>query len=103
MRKWITEFVLYAVYMVFGAAWATTGAVMPQIMTDFHVDVSQAALMSNVILWAKIIGSVCTAVLVAKLGTRKSYLLGCVMTGLSVFIPFSHDYMVLLVIRFLGG
>ncbi|HFE7524667.1 TPA: nitrate/nitrite transporter [Salmonella enterica subsp. enterica serovar Newport] len=103
MKKWITEFVLYAVYMVFGAAWATTGAVMPQIMTDFHVDVSQAALMSNVILWAKIVGSVCTAVLVAKLGTRKSYLLGCVMIGLSVFIPFTRDFIVLLVIRFLGG
>ncbi|EBG9727476.1 TPA: MFS transporter, partial [Salmonella enterica] len=50
MKKWIVEFVLYAVYMVFGAAWATTGSVMPQIMADFHVDVSRAALMSNVIL-----------------------------------------------------
>ncbi|WP_310608919.1 hypothetical protein [Buttiauxella brennerae] len=50
MNKWITEFVLYAVYMIFGAAWATTGAVMPQIMADFNIDVSHAALMSNVIL-----------------------------------------------------
>ena len=48
MNKWIVEFVLYAVYMLFGAAWATTGAVMPQIMADFHVNVSDAALMSNV-------------------------------------------------------
>ncbi|HAT1685168.1 TPA: MFS transporter [Klebsiella oxytoca] len=103
MKKWITEFVLYTVYMVFGAAWATTGAVMPQIMADFQVDVSQAALMSNVILWAKIVGSVCTAVLVARLGTRKSYLLGCVMIGLSVFIPVTHDFIVLLLLRFLGG
>ncbi|EFP1523697.1 MFS transporter, partial [Salmonella enterica subsp. enterica] len=103
MKKWIVEFVLYAVYMVFGAAWATTGSVMPQIMADFHVDVSRAALMSNVILWAKIVGAVCTAVLVARLGTRKSYLLGCVMIGLSVFIPFTRDFNVLLFIRFLGG
>ncbi|MCL7906739.1 hypothetical protein [Escherichia coli] len=58
MKKWIIEFVLYSVYMVFGAAWATTGAVMPQIMSDFNVDVSHAALMSNVILWAKIVGAV---------------------------------------------
>ncbi|HDP0317316.1 TPA: MFS transporter [Salmonella enterica subsp. enterica serovar Concord] len=103
MNKWIIEFVLYTVYMVFGAAWATTGSVMPQIMKDFQVDVSQAALMSNVILWAKIVGSVCTAFLVVRLGTRKSYILGCMMIGLSVFIPFTHDFYVLLIIRFLGG
>lgn len=103
MKKWIIEFVLYAVYMVFGAARATTGSVMPQIMTDFNVDVSHAALMSNVILWAKIVGAVCTAVLVARLGTRKSYLLGCTLIGVSVFIPFTDNFMLLLVIRFLGG
>ncbi|ECI5748679.1 MFS transporter [Salmonella enterica subsp. enterica] len=103
MKKWIIEFVLYAVYMVFGAAWATTGSVMPQIMTDFNVDVSHAALMSNVILWAKIVGALCTAVLVARLGTRKSYLLGCTLIGVSVFIPFTDNFMLLLVIRFLGG
>ncbi|EJS1434351.1 MFS transporter, partial [Salmonella enterica] len=103
MKKWIIEFVLYAVYMVFGAAWATTGSVMPQIMTDFNVDVSHAALMSNVILWAKIVGAVCTAVLVTRLGTRKSYLLGCTMIAVSVFIPFTDNFMLLLVIRFVGG
>lgn len=103
MKKWTIEFVLYAVYMVFGAAWATTGSVMPQIMSDFNVDVSHAALMSNVILWAKIVGAVCTAVLVARMGTRKSYLLGCVMIGISVFIPFIDNFTLLLIIRFLGG
>lgn len=103
MKKWTIEFVLYAVYMVFGAAWATTGSVMPQIMSDFNVDVSHAALMSNVILWAKIVGAVCTAVLVARMGTRKSYLQGCVMIGISVFIPFIDNFTLLLIIRFLGG
>lgn len=103
MKKWTIEFVLYAVYMVFGAAWATTGSVMPQIMHDFNVDVSHAALMSNVILWAKIVGAVCTAVLVARMGTRKSYLLGCVMIGVSVFIPFIDNFTLLLIVRFLGG
>ena len=103
MKKWTIEFVLYAVYMVFGAAWATTGSVMPQIMHDFNVDVSHAALMSNVILWAKIVGAVCTAVLVARMGTSRSYLLGCVMIGVSVFIPFIDNFTLLLIIRFLGG
>ncbi|MCS2157660.1 MFS transporter [Scandinavium sp. H11S7] len=103
MNKWIIEFVLYAVYMIFGAAWATTGAVMPQIMADFTIDVSHAALMSNVILWAKIIGAVGTSVLTVKLGARKSYLLGCVLTGLSVLIPWTNNFELLLVIRFLGG
>ncbi|MGF1869918.1 MFS transporter [Photobacterium indicum] len=103
MNKWIIEFVLYAVYMIFGAAWATTGSIMPQIMTDFNVDVSHAALMSNVILWAKIAGSVCTAVLTAKIGARKSYLLGCLLIGCSALIPFVDNFTMLLVIRFLGG
>lgn len=103
MKKWVIEFVLYTVYMVFGAAWATTGAVMPQIMNDFNVDVSHAALMSNVILWAKIVGAVCTAVLVSRLGTRKSYFLGCIMTGSSLLIPFIDNFSLLLIIRFLGG
>ncbi|UJF17807.1 MFS transporter [Vibrio sp. SS-MA-C1-2] len=103
MNKWTIEFVLYAVYMIFGAAWATTGSVMPEIMADFHVNVSDAALMSNVILWAKIVGSVCTAVLTAKLGTKKSYLLGCILIGISVFIPLTNNFELLLVIRFLGG
>ncbi|MCS2164211.1 MFS transporter [Scandinavium manionii] len=103
MNKWIIEFVLYAVYMIFGAAWATTGVVMPQIMADFTIDVSHAALMSNVILWAKIIGAVGTSVLTVKLGARKSYLLGCLLTGLSVLIPWTNNFELLLAIRFLGG
>lgn len=103
MKKWTIEFVLYTVYMVFGAAWATTGAVMPQIMADFNVDVSHAALMSNVILWAKIVGAIGTAVLVSRMGTRKSYLLGCLMIGVSVFIPLVDNFTLLLIIRFLGG
>jgi|GEM_PF-1335355 len=103
MNKWIIEFVLYAVYMIFGAAWATTGVVMPQIMADFNIDVSHAALMSNVILWAKIIGAVGTSVLTVKLGARKSYLLGCLLTGLSVLIPWTNNFELLLAIRFLGG
>ncbi|HBA3615001.1 TPA: MFS transporter [Escherichia coli] len=103
MNKWVIEFVLYTVYMVFGAAWATTGAVMPQIMNDFNVDVSHAALMSNVILWAKIVGAVCTAVLVSRLGTRTSYFLGCIMTGSSLLIPFIDNFSLLLIIRFLSG
>ncbi|HFD0657144.1 MFS transporter [Escherichia coli] len=103
MKKWVIEFILYTVYMVFGAAWATTGAVMPQIMSDFNVDVSHAALMSNVILWAKIVGAVCTAVFVSRLGTRKSYFLGCIMIGSSLLIPFINNFTLLLIIRFLGG
>lgn len=103
MKKWIIEFVLYTTYMVFGAAWATSGSIMPQIMTDFHVDVSHASLMSNVILWAKIVGSVGTSVMVVKLGTRKSYFVGCMMIGLSAFIPLANNFTTLLLIRFLGG
>lgn len=103
MKKWTIEFVLYAVYMVFGAAWATTGSVMPQIMSDFHVDVSHAAMMSNVILWAKIAGALGTAVLTARLNARKSYLLGCIMIGFSVFIPWIDNFTLLIVVRFLGG
>ena len=103
MKKWVIECILYTVYMVFGAAWATTGAVMPQIMSDFNVDVSHAALMSNVILWAKIAGAVCTAILVSRLGNRNAYALGCVMIGSSVLIPFISDFTLLLIIRFLGG
>lgn len=103
MKKWIIEFVLYTTYMVFGAAWATSGSVMPQIMADFHVDVSHASLMSNVILWAKIVGAVGTSLMVVKLGTRKSYFLGCMMISLSAFIPLTNDFNMLLLIRFLGG
>ena len=103
MKKWVIECILYTVYMVFGATWATTGAVMPQIMSDFNVDVSHAALMSNVILWAKIAGAVCTAILVSRLGNRNAYALGCVMIGSSVLIPFISDFTLLLIIRFLGG
>ncbi|WP_094751316.1 MFS transporter [Psychromonas sp. CD1] len=103
MNKWIIEFILYSVYMIFGAAWATTGSIMPQIMTDFNVNVAHAALMTNVILWAKIVGSVCTAILTAKIGARKSYLLGCLLIGCSTLIPFINNFTLLLVIRFFGG
>lgn len=103
MKKWVIEGILYTVYMIFGAVWATTGSVMPEIMSDFNVDVSHAALMSNVILWAKIAGAVCTAILVSRLGNRNAYLLGCMMIGSSILIPFINDFTLLLIIRFLGG
>lgn len=103
MNKWIIEAILYTVYLIFGAAWATTGSVMPEIMADFGVNVSSAALMSNMILWAKVVGTVCTAILTAKIGAKRSYVLGCILIATSIFIPFISNFNLLLLIRFFGG
>ncbi|RJX75135.1 MFS transporter [Vibrio sinensis] len=102
-EKYIVEFLLFTVYLVFGASWATTGAVGTQIMQDFGVGVAESAMMTNAILWAKILGALSIAVVTYKLGIKKSYFLALVLVGTAIFIPFTDDFYVLILIRFLNG
>lgn len=101
--RFIVEFVIYSVYLIFGMAWATTGSVTPQIMQDFGLNMSYASMMTNVILWAKIAGTVSTAIITYKLGIKRSYALGCFLIGTSILIPMVDSFPLLLVIRFLNG
>lgn len=102
-EKYIVEFLLFTVYLVFGASWATTGAIGTQIMQDFDISVTESAMMTNAILWAKILGSLCIAVVTYKLGIKKSYFLALVLVSTAIFIPFTDDFYMLIFIRFLNG
>ena len=102
-EKYIVEFLMFSVYLIFGASWATTGAVGAQIMQDFGVGVAESAMMTNAILWAKILGALGVAVVTYKLGIKKSYLLALVLVGSAIFIPFTENFYTLVLIRFLNG
>ncbi|OLQ69310.1 hypothetical protein BIT28_20225 [Photobacterium proteolyticum] len=102
-EKYIVEFLLFAVYLIFGASWATTGAVGAQIMQDFGVGVAESAMMTNAILWAKILGALGIAVVTYKLGIKKSYLLALILVGTAIFVPFTDNFYTLVLIRFLNG
>ncbi len=60
-------------------------------------------MMTNAILWAKIVGAVATAFVTYSLGVKRSYLLGLCLIGTSIFIPMINSFYPLIAIRFMNG
>ncbi|TKX31190.1 MFS transporter [Campylobacter aviculae] len=96
-------FIIFSVYAVCSASWASTGSLMPLIKSDLGLDNQQATLITSIIIIAKIFGASFTAFLVYKFGLKKGYFLGCLLISSGVFLTFVESYLGILIIRFLMG
>ncbi|MBK2001130.1 MFS transporter [Campylobacter sp. 2018MI35] len=103
MQRIGVAFIIFSVYAVFSASWASTGSLMPLIKVDLGLDNQKATLITSIVVVAKIFGASFTAFLIYKFGLKKGYFLGCLLMSSSVFLAFIESYLGILIVRFLMG
>ena len=103
-RKYLIEFILFCSYALFAMAWSGGAAFMTPIMKAMGVhNLASASLITTSVTFAKIIGTAIAAWILLKLGIRKAFSIASLMIAASILTPFSPNYSILLVSRFLMG
>ena len=111
MRSYIVEFCIFTLYMVFSISWVITGVLGPEISKAYGLSTQETALLSNIIVFAKIFGAGFTGFLMYKFGLKNGYLIGCAFISVAIFQGLVNDfftdpklrYYALLAIRFCVG
>lgn len=103
-RKYIIEMIMFFSYVLFAMAWSGGTAFMKEIMTSMGItSLAAASLISTSVTFAKIVGTAIAAWIIIKLNTRLAFGLASLMICASIFTPYSPNYPILLVSRFLMG
>ena len=103
-RKYLIEVILFGSYVLFAMAWVGGTSFMGEIMNQMHVEgLAAGSLISTSVTLAKIVGTAIAAWTMIRFGIRKAFVLASVMVCAGILTPYSPNYSVLLLSRFLMG
>ncbi|WP_235938701.1 MFS transporter [Thalassotalea algicola] len=103
-NKYIVEAIVFISYVLFAMAWVGGTASMSQIMESMNVDsLASASFISGSVTLAKIVGTFGAAWLAIKFGIKYAFFIAALLIAIGVFTPYSPNYEILLVSRFLMG
>lgn len=98
-KRFLIELVLFATYALFAMSWKAGD----MLVASQGLSGSQVAVMTNAITIAKIIGSIISAGIIAKLGNRKMFIFSCILIIAGTLLPFVKDFPLIFLIRFILG
>lgn len=103
-RKYLIECILFFSYALFAMAWSGGTAFMDPIMKSMGIqNLASASFISTTVTFAKIIGTAIAAWTIVKFGIRNAFSIASLMICASILTPFSPNYPILLISRFLMG
>lgn len=103
-NKYLVEAIVFLSYVLFAMAWVGGAASMDQIMLSMNVDsLASASFISGAVTLAKIVGTFGAAWLSIKYGVKIAFFIASILITIGLFTPFSPNYEVLLLSRFLIG
>ncbi len=103
-NKYIVEVIAFTSYVLFAMAWVAGGTNMTLIMDAMGVtSVASASMLSGAVTIAKIVGTFLAALLAVKVGVKKAFLISGLMVGIGLMTPYSPNYELLLISRFVMG
>jgi len=103
-NKYLVEAIVFLSYVLFAMAWVGGAASMDQIMQSMNLDsLADASFISGAVTLAKIAGTFAAAWLTVKFGIKFAFFLSCILIFIGVLTPYSPNYEILLVSRFLMG
>jgi MFS transporter, CP family, cyanate transporter len=103
-RKYLIECILFLSYALFAMAWSGGTAFMDPIMKSMGIqNLASASFISTTVTFAKIIGTAIAAWTIVKFGIRNAFSIASLMICASILTPFSPNYPILLISRFLMG
>lgn len=102
-RRYIVVFAVFMVYAVFNVAWVTTGVLGPSINKELGLTIQQTTLLVDIILFAKIFGSLFAGFLIYRFGLKWGYVIGCLLIGAGVLHQVFDTYASIILVRFFVG
>ena len=103
-NKYLVEALVFLSYVLFAMAWVGGAASMDAIMQSMAVDsLASASFISGAVTLAKIVGTFGAAWLALKFGIKIAFFIASILIVIGLFTPFSPNYEILLLSRFLMG
>lgn len=103
-KKYLIEFIIFFSYFMFAAAWTGGTAFLGPIMEAMGItSLASASFISTSVTFAKIVGTAIAAWVLVKFGIKKAFALSSLMICVSIITPYSPNYPVLLMSRFVMG
>ncbi|WP_440874911.1 MFS transporter [Thalassotalea sp. PLHSN55] len=103
-NKYLVETLVFCSYVLFAMAWVGGTASMQQIMLSMNIDsLASASFISGAVTIAKIVGTFAAAWIAIKLGIKYAFFFSSILIVIGVLTPYSPNYEVLLLSRFLMG
>lgn len=103
-NKYIVEILVFFSYVLFAMAWVGGTASMGQIMQSMQIDsLASASFISGAVTIAKIVGTFIAAWIAVKFGIKIAFFISSVLIVIGVLTPYSPNYEILLLNRFLMG
>lgn len=103
-NKYLVATIVFISYALFAMAWVGGTASMGQIMSAMAIDsLASASFISGAVTIAKIVGTFLAAFLAVKLGIKYAFLCSGLLISIGIFTPYSPNYELLLISRFLMG
>ncbi|MFT5755557.1 MAG: CP family cyanate transporter-like MFS transporter [Alteromonadaceae bacterium] len=103
-NKYLIEAIVFISYVLFAMAWVGGAASMQQIMSSMQVDsLASASFISGMVTIAKIVGTFAAAWLALKVGIKYAFFIAGLLITIGLLTPFSPNYELLLLSRFLMG
>ena len=103
-NKYLVETIVFLSYVLFAMAWVGGTASMTAIMQSMDIDsLASASFISGAVTFAKIVGTFGAAWLAVKLGIKGAFFLSSILIAIGLLTPYSPNYEILLLTRFLMG
>lgn len=103
-NKYTIETIAFVSYVLFAMAWIGATANMKDIMDAMQItSVAKGSLLSGAVTLAKILGTFIAAGIMIKLGIKIAFFAAAVMIAVGIVTPYSPNYEILLISRFVMG
>ncbi len=103
-NKYIIEAIALLSYILFAMAWLGGTANMAEIMEAMGVtSLAAGSMLSGAMTTAKIVGAFIAAGVALKFGIKAAFFASAAMVGVGIVTPYSPNYEVLLISRFIMG
>lgn len=97
------EVCLFLLYFSFGISWLAYSPLLPELERFHQVTHAQAASVISSVSLAKAFVPLFAGLLASRFGLGRTLLLGAALSSLSMLAPWSPNFKVLLIVRFLFG
>lgn len=102
-NKYVTESLLFLLYMAFGISWFAFSPVLPELRAYYHISGKMGGSLSSVVSLAKTFVPILAGVLGARFGIKITLAVGAGLSAFALLFPFAHTFTQLLFLRFLFG
>lgn len=101
--RWVVESLMFLLYMTFGISWMAYAPLLKSVADHFAIKSAQAAMAISLVSVSKAFVPLLAGMLAARIGLKRTLLLGAALSCVAVIAPSAPSYEAFLAIRFVFG